>query len=388
MTNARHILEHAYFFQDLPSTVIDAVANVCHPVECEAGEVVFHEGTQGDRLYIVLTGLVQVWKDHGSANASLLSEYGPGRLFGEMALVDQLPRSATALATQPTELLFLARGDFHGLVTRYPELGMSVMRSLSAIVRESNDSFVADLNHRNRELQRAYKQLEKTQQELLHHERLSNLGKMSDMILHDIRNPVAVLKGYATMLEQVADEPHRVRDFARRVSMEAQRLSHMAGELLDYARGEVRLDMSVVAPSAIIGAAVAYEQEHARVAGVTIETRIESDQAVVVDFDRIVRVLLNLIDNARKACRAGGWITVLATRRDGVASFVISDDGEGMSSEVRSRMFEPFYSRSRGGTGLGMLVVRNIVQAHGGSLDINSEEGRGTVVTVQLPGTY
>ncbi|TVR68962.1 MAG: GHKL domain-containing protein [Spirochaetaceae bacterium] len=388
MTRAIGILQHAYFFQDLPGPVIEAIAAVCHPLEYQAGEVVFQEGSRGDRLYIVLTGLVQVWKNHGSPDASLLSEYGPGRLFGEMALVDRLPRSATALAMQHTELLYLDRQDFHGLVTRYPELAMSVMRSLSAIVRESNDSFVADLNHRNRELQRAYRQLEEAQQELIHHERLSSIGKMSDMILHDIRNPVAVLKGYATMLEQVADDPARVREFARRVSTEAQRLSHMAGELLDYARGEVRLDMSVVAPSAVIAAAVAYEQAYARVGGVSIETRIENDQPVVLDFDRVVRALLNLLDNARKACRAGGRIELVATRREGVTAFIISDDGEGMPPEVRARVFEPFYSRSTGGTGLGMMVVKNIVEAHGGSMEVSSEEGKGTSIIIQLPGTY
>lgn len=388
MNTAIRFLQHAYFFQDLPATVIEAIAAVCHPVEHQGGEVVFCEGDQGDRLYIVLTGEVQVWKNHGSPDASLLSEYGPGRLFGEMALVDRLPRSATALVTQQTKLLYLSRQDFHGLVQRYPELAMSIMRSLSAIVRESNDSFVADLNHRNRELQEAYEKLERTQQELIDHERLSNLGKMSDMILHDIRNPVAVLKGYATMLEQVADDPERVREFARRVSIEAQRLSHMAGELLDYARGEVRLDMSVVTPSALVSTAVGYEQEHARVSGVLIETEIEDDTAVVVDFDRIVRALLNLLDNARKACQAGDTIKILVTRSQSVATFVISDTGIGMSAEVRRRMFEPFYSRSLGGTGLGMLVVKNIVEAHGGSMNVSSEEGRGTVVTVQLPGTY
>lgn len=388
MTRAVRILRHAYFFQELPLSVIEAVAEVCHPETRQAGEVVFQEGSRGDRLYIVLTGLVQVWKNHGSPDASLLSEYGPGRLFGEMALVDRLPRSATALAVQRTELLYLDRQDFHGLVASYPDLAMSIMRSLSAIVRESNDSFVADLNHRNQELQRAYRRLEEAQQELIHHERLSSLGKMSDMILHDIRNPVAVLKGYATMLEQVADEPERVREFARRVSTEAQRLSHMAGELLDYARGEVRLDMSVVAPSRVIATAVGYEQEYARVSGVTITTRIENDVPVVMDFDRVVRALLNLLDNARKACSRGGTVEIVATRRNGVATFAVNDDGVGMTPEVRARVFEPFYSRSTGGTGLGMMVVKNIVDAHGGTMDILSEEGKGTSVIIQLPGTY
>jgi signal transduction histidine kinase len=388
MNDALPFLRHAYFFQELPEEVIRAVAAVCHPEDYQAGQVIFREGHQGDRLYIVLSGQVQVWKNHGRTDASLLSEYGPGRIFGEMALVDRLPRSATAIAASQAQLLYLDRSDFQGLVEHYPQLSMSIMQSLSAIVRESNDSFVADLNHRNQELQTAYEKLERTQQELLHHERLSNLGKMSDMILHDIRNPAAVLKGYATMLEQVADDPARVRDFARRVSGEAQRLSHMAGELLDYARGEVRLDMSVVKPSVIITTAIGYMRERARAGSVTIEKEIVNDTACIVDFDRIVRALLNLLDNARKACRAGGTVRVSTYRRDGATCFSIRDDGVGMSPEVRRRVFEPFYSRSVGGTGLGMLVVKNIVEAHGGHLEIASVEGEGSEITVQLPGAY
>lgn len=388
MYDAIELLKHAYFFSELPETVIEAIAEACHPESHDAGSIIFHEGAQGDRLYILLSGRVAVWKHYGSSGKSLLAEHGPGRLFGEMALVDQLPRSATAVVEEPASLLFLARDDFFGLVQQYPQVALSIMRSLSAIVRESNDSFVADLNHRNAELQEANKALEQAQQEVLYHERLSNLGKMSDMILHDIRNPVAVLKGYATMLEQVADDPPRVREFARRVSNEAQRLSHMAGELLDYARGEVRLDMSVVAPSSLVATALEYLRESMRAAGINCELDIQDDTPVVVDYDRMVRVLLNLLENAQKASASGSNIRVTVTRDSGVREFTIEDRGVGMSTEVRRRMFEPFFSRTVGGTGLGMLVVKNIVEAHGGTLKVTSEEGQGSRITVSLPGGY
>lgn len=387
--SAFRFLREAYFFRNLSDELLGEILSACEKEQFAGGTTVFREGEQGDCLFIVMAGSVEVWKHHGLPGANLLAEYGPGRFFGEMALVDSLPRSATAVTTGPAELLSLSRGIFQGLVERFPRLALAVMRSLSAIVRESNDSFVADLNRRNQELSRAYAQLERAQQEILHHERLSNLGKMSDMILHDIRNPVAVLKGYASMLEHVADDPDRVRDFAHRVSREAERLSHMAGELLDYTRGEVRLDMSVVAPSQVVSEALSCGEEYFRTSGVTVKTFIEEDAPIVVDFHRMVRALLNLLDNARKACRSGGAIEIRVLRREQRSvTFEVEDNGVGMAPDVLDRVFEPFFTRSAGGTGLGMVVVKNVVEAHGGILQIRSREQEGSCVTITLPGTY
>ena len=388
MTDGKDVLRNAYFFRNLEDAVVDAVAAQCHEAAYARGEVIFREGEQGDRLFIVLSGEVEVWKHYRGADANLLATYGTGRFFGEMALVDELPRSATSVATADSRLLYLRRDDFVELVRRYPPLATSVMRSLSAIVRESNDSFVADLYHRNQELEQAYRRLEHAQRELLEHERLSNLGKMSNMILHDIRNPVAVLKGYSQMLLAAAADPERVRDYAARIATEAERLGHLSGELLDYARGEVRLDMSVVAPSRILADVQRYVEEQIRGTSIELTVNIEDDEPLVVDFQRMVRALLNLLDNARKACGDGGEITVTVRRAEGTIEFTVEDTGEGMSDEVARRVFEPFFSRSaRGGTGLGMLIVRNIVEAHGGTLFVASREGHGTKVTIRLPTT-
>jgi signal transduction histidine kinase len=385
-TDGAGVLAKAYFFRNLEESVISAVAGKCRSITYQEGQIVFREGDQGDRLFIVTAGEVEIWKHYFGEDAGLLIRYGPGRFFGEMALVDELPRSATAVAATDSELLYLHRDDFRDLVEEYPPLALSVMRSLSAIVRESNDSFVADLHHRNQELERAYRKLEQMQRDLLQHERLSNLGKMSNMILHDIRNPVAVLKGYSQMLASVAEDPEKVRDFARRIATEAERLGHLSGELLDYARGEVRLDMSVVAPSVLVQEARSYLEEQIRGSGIVCDVAITNDEPLVADYARMVRVLINLLDNARKACRNGGTIRVVVERREGMAAILVEDTGEGMTAEVSARIFEPFFSRSsRGGTGLGMGISRNIVEAHGGSLSVSSREGRGTVVTILLP---
>lgn len=386
MDKSTELLRSAYFFRNLDDAVLEAVSERCTAVHYEQGATIFQEGEQGDRLFIVLSGEVEVWKHADAADASLLSRYGVGRFFGEMALVDELPRSATAIAATSSELLSLERSAFAVLVEEFPPLASSVMRSLSAIVRESNDSFVADLHHRNQELESAYRQLERAQQQLLEHERLSNLGKMSNMILHDIRNPVAVLKGYAQALGAVAHDPSRVTEIADRIGTEAARLGHLSGELLDYARGEVRLDMSVIAPSRVIEEARTYVDEHLKGTAIALTVDVADDTAFVADHQRMVRAVLNLLDNARIACRDGGQIVVRVVRTDGMVEFSVEDTGEGMSEATAARMFEPFFTTSnRGGTGLGTVIVRNIVEAHGGNLFVASRERVGTKVTARVP---
>ncbi|MEX2442382.1 MAG: ATP-binding protein [Alkalispirochaeta sp.] len=386
MNSSKDLLRSAYFFRNLDDVVLQAVAERCTAVQYDRGAVIFQEGEQGDRLFIVLSGEVEVWKHAGGADANLLARCNAGRFFGEMALVDELPRSATAIAATTSELLSLRRKAFAELVETFPALATSVMRSLSAIVRESNDSFVADLHHRNKELESAYSQLERAQQELLEHERLSNLGKMSNMILHDIRNPVAVLTGYSQMLMTVAEDPKRVTEIATRIGTEAARLGHLSGELLDYARGEVRLDMSVIAPSKIIAEARIYIDEQIRGSDVSLSVEVGDDTPFVADHQRMVRAVINLLDNARIACRNGGRVVVRVARNGEMVELSVEDSGEGMSEEIAARMFEPFFTTSsRGGTGLGTVIVRNIIEAHGGSLFVASREGVGTKVTARVP---
>jgi signal transduction histidine kinase len=387
MSEAVSFLKQTYFFGNLSDAALHAMVAACTGVYIPSGEVVFHEGDAGDRLFILLSGEVEVWRGYNRVEGSCLAVHGPGCVFGEMALVDDLPRSATAITAEDSALLFLLQQDFHGLVHEYPELALSVMRSLSAIVRTSNDSFVMDLRIRNEQLEDAYAQLEQAQLDLLRNDRLSNLGKMSNMILHDIRNPVAVLKGYAAMLHQSADDPVRVHDFARRIGIEAERLSHLAGELLDYTRGEMRLDLAVVLPSAVARAAVLYVEERHKPFSVVLN--IDRDHPVVMDQNRMVRVLMNLLENAYKACKGGGEVSLTVKTPEAGVIFTVRDTGAGIPREMQDKIFEPFFSYDEnGGTGLGLLIVRTVVETHGGTVQLSSSPGAGTEIVVSLPGTY
>jgi signal transduction histidine kinase len=254
------------------------------------------------------------------------------------------------------------------------------------MVRVSNETFVDSLRRRNRELVKANRELKSAQARLLRAERLSLLGRVSSLILHDIRNPLSVLRSLAEMALMRPDEKGMVERNITRIISEADRLGRIAGELLDYSRGEISLSMSIVDPKELVAEATQIISE--RFASQKIEIRVDAGTArpAILDHDRMLRVLLNLADNSRKAMPRGGLFCITAAREQGRLVFTVTDTGEGMDREVQKRLFEPFYTSSHeGGTGLGMSIVKSIVDAHEGTLEFTSKKNEGTMFRISLP---
>jgi signal transduction histidine kinase len=381
-------LKRVYFFKNLTDEEIKLVLSLCKEGSCQAGEILCEEGKSADRFYIVVAGRVEVYKNFNDDKPDLLAVHGAGNFFGEMALVDDLPRSATVVAKEDSQYLFLSRDDFQSLVRKEASIALSVMTSMSFLVRSSNDLYVEDLRKRNKQLEMAYAELERTQAKQLRNERLSTLGKFSSMILHDIRNPIAIIKGQLQLILMHLHDADRLRRFVENIDSQTSKLERLAGEFLDYSRGEVRLNFSVTTPSLLLEKIADSALPQLQRDGIAFESNIEADTPALLDFDRIQRVLYNLVDNARKACLEVAEKRITVTINSTEERFILSvrDSGVGMTPEVQQHIFEPFFSASgAGGTGLGLLIVKNVVEAHGGTLDIQTALGQGTVFTLDLP---
>jgi signal transduction histidine kinase len=380
------LIRDVYFFRALAEDDLARVAAVCNEESFASGALIFAEGSAADKFYIILDGTVEVWKDYESPDRDLLALHGSGHLFGEMALIDDLPRSATVVARGPVKLLSIGREDFHSIITVNSSVALSIMRSVSSMVRLSNESFVERLKKRNRELVKANRELTRAQGRLLRAERLSVVGKFSSLILHDIRNPIAVLRGFGEMILLRAGEPEIVERYGRKILAESDRLARLAGELLDYTRGEIALTMSIVDLSDLVAKVVDICAERLSAKKVALRTEVLYKGPLILDAERMLRVLLNLADNSMKAMPQGGTLGIRAAREDKKAVLEVSDTGVGMSPEVQRRLFEPYFTRSSaGGTGLGMTIVKNIVDAHEGAIEVESTEGKGTTIRISLP---
>jgi two-component sensor histidine kinase len=172
------------FFHSLSDSDIKKIEGVCEEKYFKVGDIVFIEDSLGENFFIILEGSVEIWKDYKEKNVDPLAIFSRGQLFGELALTDNFPRSATVVAREPCRLLSIHRDDFTRIVTESGSISFSIMKSLSFMLRESTSNFLKDLKARNRFLERAYKQLKKTDEQ-----RVASL-RQKELLLHAFHHRV------------------------------------------------------------------------------------------------------------------------------------------------------------------------------------------------------
>jgi two-component system sensor histidine kinase HydH len=207
---------------------------------------------------------------------------------------------------------------------------------------------------------------------------LAQLGEMSAVLAHEIRNPLASLKGHAQLLaEKVSDRALSAR--VDRVVQEAVRLESLTNDLLDFARaGGIRVEPA--SPAAVLASAVA----------ATTPDRIEmsivgAPANWLIDPARIQQLLINLIDNALCVTPAPAKVETRVCREGDALLYAVRDHGPGVPSGDRLRVFEPFHTTKLRGTGLGLAVAKRIADLHGGRIDIANPPGGGAEFQVLLP---
>ena len=211
---------------------------------------------------------------------------------------------------------------------------------------------------------------------------------------HELRTPIAAVKGMLELLDDGAKDRPDVRDdFIHTMQLEADRLGRLVSELLTLARleaGTLTLESAPHRVVDIVGDVAAVMRTLAAHQGVALEVNIEDEDAcVLADRDRIVQVLMGFTDNALRHTPEGGTIQLSARRRDGRIRFEVSDEGPGIPPDAIGRVFERFYrgdsSRgSGGGTGLGLAIAKEIVEAHGSTIEVRSEPGQGATFGFDL----
>jgi signal transduction histidine kinase len=373
-------------FRSLPEEGLRELARVCREESYESGKVVFPEGAAADCLFIIVDGEVEVWKGHGGDEAEIIAHLDKGDIFGEMALVDRMPRSATVVTSRPTRLLAVAEKDFQDIIQKSPPVALAIQSLLSQRMRRSTGRFVEDLQRKNKDLERALEELKRVQDELISRERLSTVGRFASLILHDARQPIAAVMANADLLLRRDNLPAETREFAGQVRSDIKVLDDMVREMLDYSRGDIRLDIAEVEVAEFLADLERRLRKLVSSREIDLEVRSTFDGVARFDRERMARVFFNLAKNAVKAMGRSGRLTVTSGVSGKELVFTVTDTGEGMDAETLKQIFEPFFSSSsRGGTGLGMVAVRNIVEAHGGSVTIDSSPAGGTTAHIHLP---
>ncbi len=243
------------------------------------------------------------------------------------------------------------------------------------------------------DLQRAYEQLKLSQDEAMRAERLRALGQMASGIAHDFNNVLTPVLGYLELALENPTMPDEVRSDVERARRGALAASSIVARLREFYRPRDAAEpFAPVDLNRVIREAVDLTRPRWRdipqEQGLVIDTRLELGPSPRVQGDAAALrdLLTNLIANAVDAMPNGGTITI-HTQTDGDRVLLsVTDTGVGMTEEVRRRAFEPFFStKGSQGTGLGLSICYGIVQRHGGTIDLQSEPGKGTTVLIRLP---
>jgi signal transduction histidine kinase len=222
-------------------------------------------------------------------------------------------------------------------------------------------------------------------EELIRHERISTIGRLSSSIVHDLRNPLAAIYGGAEMLVDAELTPAQMKRLAGNIYRSSRRIQELLQDLLNTSRGKVEQAEPCKLHDVIAGAV---ESASAAANAQAVQIRIDVPDAIEValERDRMERVFLNLIDNALDVMPDGGSIQITAAMQSGSVIVSVMDTGPGIAPEIRDRLFHPFVTQGKkNGLGLGLALSRQTVLDHGGDMWTESPPHRGACFKIRLP---
>jgi len=245
----------------------------------------------------------------------------------------------------------------------------------------------AELLSSNGQLAENLDKLNRTQEQLLQAGKMAAVGQLAGGVAHEINNPLAVILGFAQGLERRVPEGDPLRLPVASIAREALRCKALVQELLTFSR-VAKKTTEPLSLNELISSTRVLVESRARTQNVELVFDLADDVGVIrANKTQIQQVLVNLSTNAMDAMAAGGRLTFRARRKEGQVRLEVSDTGSGIPAELRARIFEPFFTTKEAGkgTGLGLSLVYEIVQQHSGAIEVESEMGCGTTMTICLP---
>ncbi|MDZ4241929.1 MAG: ATP-binding protein, partial [Candidatus Omnitrophota bacterium] len=244
-------------------------------------------------------------------------------------------------------------------------------------------------------LKKANQEIRDRQEQLIESEKLSALGRLAAGVAHEINNPMTSILGYSQLSEKMLSkesmDPASIREcfeFIKIVESEAIRCQSIVQTLLQFGRKKEQ-KMSLVDINQVVEASLVIAKFHIKRSSIEIQKDLAGGlPKTTADQHQLQQVFLNMIINARDAMENSGGILRISTRaQEGWISVKFADTGCGIPPDKIDEIFKPLYTtKGEGkGTGLGLSVTQDIIEAHQGAIDVESEVGKGTMFTIRLP---
>ncbi len=446
MTTTAEILRGLPYFADLGDDLIESVCELSEQIDLESGDVIIKEGSESEEMYVVAEGELVVTKLSGGKEVEL-ARINPGEVVGEIALLDEAPRTATVAASAKTLAIRIPVSAFEALLGD-PRVVRRMFRTVTSRLRGIEDT-------------------------LRHEERMAALGKMAAQLMHELNNPAAAVGRSAQELSRIYDDlgreaetlalslgegaelvapdpppkmsslersdaedviamwlsdhaiadawelapalveagwttdllerathqldPNLVTHFARwlalremaeqvidEVGIGARRISELVRIVKEYSYLD-QAPIQEINPTAGIADTLVLLKH--KLGDIEVVTDFADDLSSVEAPGRdLNQVWTNLIDNAADAMDEGGTLAITARNGPGSVVIMVADGGSGMPADVAERIFDPFFTTKEPGkgTGLGLHTVHTIINRVGGDISVDSTP-KGTTFTVTLP---
>ncbi|MEK6753657.1 MAG: cyclic nucleotide-binding domain-containing protein [Chloroflexota bacterium] len=386
-------------FSGLADDELQEMASLTQICTYPPGHILCHEGAYEDTFYIIAEGNAAISKKISAEDGErILRIAGKGDLIGEMALIQNVPRSATVRTTTDCTLLEMDKEDFETMLSRSPSMAINIIRITLDRMRENDQTAIKDLQNTNKIL----RQLDRNKLEFI------------QVAAHELRTPLTVLKGYANVLRSFPEikENAALGEVMDGINKGADRMHEVVNTMLDVTRIDSEALKLRAAPVPIKRVIIDIAHDFSKAAAErNIEIAIEQDADtpnVNGDPTLIQKALYHLIVNAIKYTPDGGRVILRSraiTMDNNMPGVEISvkDTGIGLDAEHHELVFEKFYqvggvaihssgktTFKGGGPGLGLAIVRGVARTHGGKAWVESsghDEGNfpGSIFYLQLP---
>jgi signal transduction histidine kinase len=365
-----------------PEEVQEIIANsriTTYPLDtviCKENEVEYV-------FYMVLEGDLEVTKVINNSEVRLLKSLTAGDFFGEMALIHNAPRAATVKSKTNVILLELDKDGFNRVLKHSPSVAMAMVGEISSRLRQNDQMAIEDLRMRAAELADAYQKL--AEQDLLRREFLSNIA-------HELRTPLMVASGYLHAIKKGMVTGEQLNATVDTVSRNVDQITTLANDLLFLQEIELVLpEFQPVDIVEIVNEVINKYEDKARARQVTIKIHGDPNVPKVRgDTQSLERAVIALLDNAIKFSAVNGEVDVRFAEQGDRVRVAFEDHGIGIPPEIRPRIFDRFFHLDKSGNelysglGIGLSITRQVIQQHHGTLDVESEAGKGSKFTMSL----
>ena len=354
-------------FRNLSQDELQAIRRIARERQCNPGEVIFCEEEPGDGVYFVKNGLVEISSLVSAGARRILSHLGPGEIFGEMAVIENRPRSATATVLKDSEVYFLPRDEMLSLIQRSPALALNLLQEISHRLREFNHLHL---------------------REVLQAERLAVVGNFARSIVHDLKNPLSIIGISAETLDMPEIRPEFRAQTQNRIRKQVERISDMVSDILIFTENKPgNAGIRAGDYRAFVLELIADLRAEAELRSVRIELQ-DGPPAISIPFDprRLSRVFHNLVNNATDLMPGGGVIFLRFQSGEKEVVTEIQDTGPGIAREIADKLFEAFATFGKAhGTGLGLSICKKIIEDHQGRIWAQNAAGGGAIFSFALP---